>query len=870
MNPPRLPHRFFRWFCHPELRDSIEGDLMELYAERLKEKGKRRADWKFTIDVLLLFRKGIIRPTEGYKNLNTYGMYKSYFKIGWRNLLRNRAYSLINIGGLTLGMIVTMLILLYVQDERSYDSFHDKSSRLYRIVTDWQNPDGSIRQHDGNTGHFQGPKFSEKIPEIVNYVRWRPQTITFKVNGEVKDAETYAADGSFFTMFSFPLVTGNPSTALKEPNSIVLTEEKALLYFNTTEVLGKTLDVKYDTTFVPYQVTGVIKSPPSNSSIKFDFIVPNIVSKEEYANSENWFNTFQNTFLELHPSADPHVVETKMKQVYESDAAPAIQMMKDKFNVTERATYRLQPVTDLHLSKTYTASNGLHDASDPMYSYILSGIALFILLIACINFVNLSIASSLKRAKEIGVRKVVGGSKGNLTIQFLSESFVTCFLAFALAVVFLPLCLPVFNALALKSLSVERLLSSELVTFYFLLFIITSLLSGLYPAFVLSGFSPVKTLYGRFRFSGKNLLQRTLVVVQFALAAFLIMATITIYSQFDFLTTYDLGYDDKGLVMVNKHPFTSDQVKAFRHALELSPDIAGIAPKNGGEWGTVAKVNSEQIIKFQYNLVDESYLPLMKIPVVQGRGFSSEFTADSAHAVLVNEAFVKEAGWKDPLGQKVNFWYQNQKYQVVGVVKNHHFNSLSNEVRPQLFIHKPDDSFGKVFIRLNGKNNQAALTHIEKTFKTMFPDFTYTYRFKEDENRAQYELEARWNKIVLVSSILTVLISCIGLLGLATLTSERRAKEIGVRKVLGASIASITRLLSANFLWLVFISFVFAAPAAYIASQKWLSTYAYHVNFSFWTVVFTILITAGISLITVCTQAIRTALTNPVNSLRSE
>ena len=567
----------------------------------------------------------IIKPTEGYKNLNNYGMVKSYFEIGWRNLVKNKGYSFINIGGLALGMMAAMLILLYIQDERGYDSFHSKSPVPYRIVTNWVNPDGSVRQYDGSTGHFQGPKFAEKIPEVTRAVRWQENTMTFKINNEVSDLTVFKADSNFFEMFSFPLLAGNPMTALKAPASIVITEEKAKLYFNTTEALGKTLDIKVDSIFKPYQVTGVVKSIPSNSSIKFDFVVANIVSQEEYASNENWFNTFQNTFVELHPSSDPRLVESKMKQVYEADAAATIQMMKEKYNVTDKANYLLQPITDLHLSKLYTASNGLRDASNPMYSFILSGIALFILLIACINFVNLSIANSLKRAKEIGVRKVVVGSKSNLTIQFLSESFVTCFLAFALALILLPLCLPVFNSLAIKSLSFENFLNAKLASAYFTLFIATGLLAGLYPAFILSGFNPVKTLYGRFRFSGKNLLQRTLVVVQFSLAAFLIMATITIYSQFDFLTTYDLGYDDQDLVMVHKHPITRNQFKLFKEALESNPTIIGTAPKNGGEWGTVAKVNSEQEIKLQYNIVDEAYLPLLKIPVITSRGFSPEF-----------------------------------------------------------------------------------------------------------------------------------------------------------------------------------------------------------------------------------------------------
>lgn len=797
-------------------------------------------------------------------------MIKSYFKIGWRNILKSKGYSFINIGGLALGMAAAMLIILYVKDEWAYDTFHQKAPVIYRVVTDWKRPDGSVQHRDGITGYYQGPKFKESIPEISTAVRWMGTGETLKINNEVSDITVYRADDNFFSLFTFPFLSGNPAEALKDPNSIVITEEKALLYFNTTDVLGKTLDLKADTTFVPYKITGVVKTLPTNSSVKFDFISRLTISKEDYANQENWFNFFLNTFVELHPAANPGVVEAKMAQVYESDAAAAIKEMQEKYNVTEKAVYSLQPLSDIHLSKTYTASSGLFDGSNPTYSYILAGIAFFILLIACINFVNLSIANSLRRSKEIGVRKVVGGSKLNLAIQFLSESFVICFLSFIAAILLVQVSLPLFNSLAQKSISIRSLLDGRLALAYVGLFVITGLVAGFYPSIVLSGLNPVKTLYGRFRFSGKQYMLRTLVVVQFALASFLIMVTLTIYSQFNFLTTKDLGYDDKNLVVVDKSNMTHDQFKSFQEKLVGRTGVTGVAPKNRGEWNTVAKVSGEKMIKFQYNIVDEAYLPLLKIPVVTGRNFSSEFTADGASSVLVNEAFVKEAGWQDPIGQKVNFWYRNTEYTVVGVVKNHHYNSLNYEIQPQLFTKKPDENFGCAIIKLSGNDIPSSLAHIEKTYKSMFPDFPYTYEVIEQRNIRQYEQEARWNKIVMSASVLTIFISCIGLLGLAALSAERRVKEIGVRKVMGASVYSVTRLLSSSFIKLVGISFVMAVPAAAIVSNQWLSTYAYRVEFSVWTVLFTILITSGIALITVCSQGIRAALANPVNSLRSE
>ncbi|MBS1508659.1 MAG: ABC transporter permease [Bacteroidetes bacterium] len=797
-------------------------------------------------------------------------MLKSYFKIGWRNILKTKGYSLINIGGLALGMAAVMLIILYVKDELAYDSFHQKAPEIYRVVTDWKRPDGSVQHQDGITGYYQGPKFKESIPEIVTAVRWMGNNRTLRINNEVSDISVYNADENFFTLFTFPFVAGNPAEALKDPNSLVITEAKALLYFNSTDVLGKTLDLKADSTFVPYKITGVVKTLPANSSIKFDFVSRLTISPQDYANSENWFNFFLTTFVELHPAASRSTVEAKMAKVYESDAAAAIKEMEEKYNVTEKAVFSLQPLKDIHLSKTYTASSGLFDASDPMYGYMLSGIAFFILLIACINFVNLSIANSLRRSKEIGVRKVVGGNKFTLAIQFLSESFVICFFAFVAAVFLVQLSLPLFNTLAQKSISILSLFDGRMLLAYAGLFVATGLFAGFYPSLVLSGFNPVKTLYGRFRFSGKQYTLRALVVLQFALASFLIMATLTIYSQFNFLTTKDLGYDDKNLVVVNKSNLTRDQFSIFQQMLAGHSGIIGIAPKNGGEWNTVAKVSGEKMIKFQYNIVDESYLPLLKIPVVRGRNFSSDFTADGPSSVLVNEAFVKQAGWDDPIGQKVNFWYRNAEYTVVGVVKNHNYNALNYEIQPQLFTKKPDENFGCALIKLSGQDTQASLALIEKTFKSAFPDYAYTYEFVSENNRRHYEQEARWNKIVMSAAAITIFISCIGLLGLAALAAERRNKEIGVRKVLGASAFSITKGLSVGFLQMVILSFVIAVPAAAMVSSQWLKGYAYRVEFSVWTVVITVMVTTSIALITVCSQGIRAALANPVKSLRSE
>ncbi len=798
-------------------------------------------------------------------------MIRNYIKIAFRNFSRNKVYSFINIAGLAIGLAAAMLIILYGKDEVSYDRFHANNPNIYRVVNQWINADGSIKSNDGNTGHFQGPKFKDGIPEIKAFVRLKNDSRNIRMNNEITNHEMMAVDSNFFSVFSFPLISGNPKTALQQPKSIVISEETAEKLFNTTNVLGKSIDVIEDNKFVPYQITGVAQNCPQNSSIKFKFLLPNIVSKEEYQNSDNWFNFFQNTFVLLDSKAEQAKVEAKMKRVFETDAKDATKRMLEDFGVKETARFLLQPMLDMHLSTQYVASNGLQDASNPTFSYILGGIAAFILLIACINFVNLTVARSLKRAKEIGVRKVVGGDRKQLIFQFLGESFILCFVAFLLAILLVQLVLPTFNQLANKSLALKYLFDLKLVLGYIGIFLLTGLLSGFYPALVLSGYNPVQTLYGRFNLSGKNYLQKSLVVLQFGLASFLIIATLTIYSQFEYLTNKELGYDDKNLIMVEKWNMKHHEAKLFKDELLKNSNIIDVAAKNGGSWGTIAKVNGEKQMNFAYETVDASFIPMLKIPILAGRNFSADFPSDSTQSILVNEAFVKEAGWKNPIGQEVNFWYDNNaKYRVIGVVKDYHYEALQQKIGSQLFTMKPRNDYGVSYVKIKPNTETAVVRYIEKTFKSLFPISSFSYKFKDLENIKSYESEQKWKQIMLFGAVLTIFISCIGLFGLATLSAEKRTKEIGIRKVLGASISSIVALLSTDFIKLVSFSFVFSFPVAYFATQKWLENYPYRADFNWWIFGFTAAITICIALLTVGWQSIRAALLNPVKSLKTE
>jgi putative ABC transport system permease protein len=798
-------------------------------------------------------------------------MFKNYFTIAWRNLSRNKIYSLINIAGLSIGLACAMLIILYVKDEVSYDRFHKNANNIYRIVTQSIDKSGAKGHKDGNTGYLQGPRFKQNVPAIKSFVRVQSGSQDIKTGTEIKSQELLYVDTSFFSVFSFPLLSGNPVTCLNEPHSIVLSEDAAKKQFGTTDAIGKIVMMKEDSAFVPYKVTAVAKKVPQNSSIKFDVLLPIKESAEDAQNNENWFNVFLNTFVLLQPNTNIQAVETQMQRFYNSDSKSAEESITQKYGpMGWHSLYLLQPFLEMHMSTELPAQNGLSNASNPMYSYILSGIALFILLIACINFVNLTIARSVKRAKEIGIRKVVGGDRKQLITQFLGESFLLCTIAFLFAIILVEIILPVFNDLANKALSVSYLFDAKLIAGYILLFFLTALLAGFYPALVLSGYKPVETLYSRFNLGGKNYLQKSLVVLQFALASFLIIATFTIYAQFNFLTTINLGYDDSNLIVVDKWDTKHDKAKLFKGELLKDPDITGVAAKNGGMWSTIAKVANDSTIFFEYETIDESFLPLLKIPLIKGRNFSGSFPSDSNNSVLVNESFVKKAGWKEPIGQAVNFWYDNKKYNIVGVVKDYHYQALNYEIGPQVFTMKNDNSYGRFFIKVKPGSETASLKYIQKTFKELFPLSPYTYTFKDDENLKDYEAEAKWKQIMLFGAVLTIFISCIGLFGLSVLSAEKRTKEIGIRKVLGASVKGVVTILSKDFLKLVVIALIISMPAAYMIGNKWLRNYPYRITQSWWLFASAAIMVIIIALVTVSFQAIKAAMANPVKSLRTE
>ncbi len=794
-------------------------------------------------------------------------MFKSYLKTTLRNLAKNKVYSFINIAGLSMGLACAMLILLYTKDEVTYDRFLPHVNNIYRVVSKQVNPDGSIMMQSGNTGSFHGPAFASGVPDIVSFVRFQGDYVNIKKGTEVLGQEAHRVDSNFFSVMQFPLLHGDGKTALQQPDGIVISETVARKFFGSADVVGKTLQLQRNGTFSPYTVTAVAKDCPQNSSIKFQLLTKIELRPDEISDRMNWFNFFLNTFVVLAPGADVKQVEKKMMRFYETDAKEMIKMVADKYNYKARAEYMLQPYTDIHLSKDYRADNGMVGASNPMYSYILSGIALFILLIACINFINLTVARSLKRAREIGVRKVVGGDRRQLIGQFLGESYMICFIAFVLALGIAQLLLPFFNDLSNKALSLAYLFDVQLLVGYIVLFLLTGFMAGFYPALVLSGFNPVETLYNRFRLTGKNYLQKLLVVLQFSLATLLIIATTVMYSQFHFLVSKDLGYNDKHVLTVPN--ITGNEIAVFRQELLKNPNVEQVAIRNNGFNATVARVNDSKEMEFTMDWVDADYLPLYKIPVVQGRNFSRAFSSDTGTAVMVNEAFVKAAGWKNAIGQQVDFWYNNKKYTVVGVVKDYHYEALNVVIKPQLLCNN-ENNFGLAVIRIKEGSAASVLPYIEQVFKKLLPVQPYSYEFKDISNQRQYEAEAKWKKMLLFGAFLTIFISCIGLFGLSVLAAEKRLKEIGVRKVLGASVTTIITALSKDFLQLVILSLCIAIPVAWLLANKWLQNYPYRTALSWWLFAATGAGIVLLALLTVSYQAIKAALAKPVKSLRTE
>ncbi len=798
-------------------------------------------------------------------------MFKNYFKTAWRNIVRNKALSFIKILRLSIGLTVCILIFLYSKDEITFDRFHANNENIYRVIQDMRVGDDAHKL--SITASSLGEAFQTEIPEVRASVRLSGISATVNRGDDVFAENLSVADNNFFSVFSFNLVSGNTASILKDVYSIVLTESTAKKYFGSTKnAIGKILQLNTGHEFENFTVTGIAADTPQNSTIRFDMLIPFDFFKKGLPASD-WVGGSLNTFLLLAPQADKHTVIKKMQAIFDKNTSAQKQEAEKQMHTTVSISLDLQALSNIHLNKELGAFNGLTEASSPVYSYVLSSIAFFILLIACINFINLSIGQSLKRSREIGIRKVIGGSRKQLIVQFFTEAFLVSLFAFVLAIIIAIVILPLFNELANKKLSLSYLANGWLYAEWFALLLATSLIAGFYPSIILSGFQPLKVLSGRYKLMGKNYFSKSLIVFQFALAIFLIIGTIAVYAQLNFLFRQSLGYDSSNLVKINL-PAGKDKdkfVALFKSELSGKQNIIKIAARNGGTMSIAVQAKGKQI-NVDLNNIDENYFPAFKIPVIAGRNFSPDFAADSLQSAIINESFAKQAGWQtnEAVGKTFRMMEDNKILTVTGVVKDYHYNSLKSKIEPQVFTLGHGNSYGQLWIKIKPDNIPATLNLLAQTFHKLSPLYPYSYAFMDAINAHNYENETRWKQIISISAILFIFISCIGLFGLSMLSVEQRTKEIGIRKVLGAAVSRIIVLISKEFIILISISFVVAVPVGYYFINKWLQDFAYRINISWWMFAFAGVFVIAIALITISFQAIKAAIANPVKSLRTE
>lgn len=864
--PPKLFLNFFRWYCHPEMADHIEGDMMELYTERVRGFGKRKADLKFIRDVILLCRPGIIRPVTVGTHVNQYDMVKSYFKVGWRNMLRSKGYSAINISGLAIGMMVALLIGLWVFDELTYDTHFKNYDRIVQIMQH-QTFNGQIGTQVSNPAAMgeeirtvHGGDFKHVLQSSWN----NSHTLTF---GE----KIFFKTGSYFEpgvvdMLSLNIIHGTKD-GLKEMNSIMISESVAKTFFGDEDAVNKILRLDNE---VDVTVTAVYEDLPENTSFHdLQIILPwsLYLSQNTWIArmDDPWDSNFTQTFAELNEHAAVETVSARIKDV--------------KFNKQNeearryKATVFLHPMSKWHLYSDFKAGVNTGGRIDNVWLFSITGI--FVLLLACINFMNLSTARSEKRSKEVGIRKSIGSARVQLVTQFFSESILVAVLALVLAIGLGFLALPSFNTIAEKHISIPW--ASPVFWLIGIGFtLITGIFAGLYPALFLSSFQPVKVLKGSFK-QGRlaSLPRKILVTVQFTISIVLIIGTIVVYKQIQHAQGRPMGYTADGLITTGVNTERHKHFEAIRTELKTANAITEMAESGSPTtdvWNTNGGFDWEgkdpnQAVDFPNNAVTYEYGKTIGWELTAGRDFSRDFATDSA-AFILNESAVKFIGFTDPIG-KVLKW-NGENYTVIGVVKDILVQSPYKPVRPAMW-HLSDGIENVFIIKLNPERNaQESVSKVEEVFRKLDPTSPFDSDFVDAQFARKFGNEKRIGTLAAFFAVLAIFISCLGLFGLASFVAEQRTKEIGIRKVMGASVSNLWRMLSKDFVFLVLLSSIIAITLSYFFCTKWLESYEYHTTVSGWIFVGS---TAGaliITLITVSFQAIKAALMSPVKSLRSE
>ena len=796
-------------------------------------------------------------------------MIKNLLLIALRNFKKDKLYSLLNVLGLTLGITFSLFLIFYIVDELSYDRYNKKADRIFRIVS-------YIHERDKNTNWTvtQLPlaaTLKKDFPEVEESGRFlgRERTLFKKGTDGFYETKIYYADSTVFNIFTVKFLEGNPAHALNQPNNIVISRTLADKYFGkNTPAVGKTMKTVYEL----YKVTGVFEDIPKNSHIIYDMLISmSTILKGANNGNDNWGSFNNYTYVLLKPGVTAPAFSKKLLPMYDKYMAPIFA----KFNVTMQ--YDVQPITDIHLKSKLDGEP--EETGDMSYIWIFSSVAFFMLLIACINYMNLTTARSARRAKEIGIRKVAGSTKNQLVLQFLSESVLTALVAVLLSMILVILFLPVFNTLAGKSFSIHTLLQPFNIFLLLCILLFTGLVGGSYPAFYLSGFQPVSILKGALsKASGNVNLRRTLVVLQFSISMIMLICTWVVYSQLAYLRKKDVGFNKEQVMMVTVNTGEDERSKIFAMDNEFRnlPGVKSVG--TGNNYPGSANINLN-LFTVQTNTghvdkglncynIDENFLGALNIPVVKGRNFSS--AADTLHSILVNEALVKHFGWDNAIGKRVTFPgdTSGNYREVVGVMKDFNQKSLYNTIEPLLLFYSPNNNV--IQVKLNRGDIKNTIDLAEKAWKKYFPQLPFEYKFLDDDFNSQYAADQKRGKIFAAFSVITILITCLGLLGLTAFTTQQKQKEISMRRVMGASVVQVVTLITRNYVWLSLIAAAIAFPVAWYFMQNWLKLFPYNTGLSF----IPFILSAGVILITAAVTATyhstRAALTSPARILKTE
>ncbi|HEX2967728.1 MAG TPA: ABC transporter permease [Bacteroidales bacterium] len=790
-------------------------------------------------------------------------MIKNLLKTAIRHLTKHVGYSAINILGLTLGIASALFLIIYVTDEISYDNYHKNGDRIYRVASKLTETDDQFTWIVAQIPF--GPQVVKDYPEVQSYVRFfnMPQGAYKYEDKEYTEQNFYYADSTVFDIFTYRIIKGDAKAAVTEPKKIVLTESAAVKYFGDTDPIGKVLNEGSNS----YEVTAVMEDVPSNSHFRFDALASRNNLPKQFG---SWGNFGVFTYLLLPKDIDISAFEKKIQGMSETHVKPVL----GPYNV--KVDYILEPIKRIHLHST--------NASEPeptgsiAYVIIFAIVALFLVLIAAMNYMNLATARSAGRAREVGLRKVVGSTRTALIMQFLSESVVFTVVSLILSIIILLAALPKLNLYAGKSFDFSLLYSPVLILAFIGTIILVGIIGGSYPAFFLSRFNPQTVLKGDVtKGSAGNLFRKILVVIQFTVSVIMIMCTLLVYRQLNYMKSMDQGFDQENVVFLQLNGATAAKYKLLKQNLLENPDIKAVSgtntPIGEGSGKVLFNVETDQGMAqkgINFAVADHDFIETMGIKIKEGRDFQQDMPSDTSGGVVVNETFVKRMGWKEAIGKRVELSNSNQIVaRVIGVMKDYHQTGMYNEVETFMLVYR-GNQMPVVYVRLSGNNNQKDISFIETKWKELFPDQPFSYTFLKDRFNRQFEADEKRGTIFTLFTILAILIACLGLFGLASYTVERRTKEIGIRKVFGADEGIVVGLISKDFLILVSAGILIAIPAAYWFMSNWLENYVYRTKIGFSLILLSALLTVAITFITISYKAFQAAATNPAKSIRTE